>query len=513
MKSVFDKSLFFISTKKVILFFIFFFISRYIVYLNNIQQIDVNFSQNYITALSDNFFEYFLYFHSLPLGNILIAKIHLYFANTIDTKTFYYILNCSYSLFSFLIVYNLCLKIFKKLNIITYLLFFIYILAIIPYETWRLEHHDHINVLLFTYLIYFFYNFIFLKNKNNYHFLIIFSLFALFYSGSLIILAETLFLIFVLSFIKKKSLENKMIFYIIIILIINSFFLIKNNYNINRLSPTSVMNAVLLQKVHHALGDEKYRNNIEKSDVPIFLKKCLANIYTNAEKSINYFEDITLYKCFYDNKKNQYDFQEIINLLISLNVDKKLINQVKKDQIEYDTKPWKFSGGYTEYNNRTGHIFQSETKKIYLNSFINYPYEMLIGNIGSKGFLLTFLQTGSWGGLFPNYYEKHLKLDNIIFNILNIFLASVNIFFIMFFVFYSFYKLAIKKSYKYLTNNLFQLNAVILVFIVGFLFVNSNVTCCENPRMTVMIFFLFMANSLINVIYFATNKKIFISES
>ena len=151
MKSVFDKSLFFISTKKVILFFIFFFISRYIVYLNNIQQIDVNFSQNYITALSDNFFEYFLYFHSLPLGNILIAKIHLYFANTIDTKTFYYILNCSYSLFSFLIVYNLCLKIFKKLNIITYLLFFIYILAIIPYETWRLEHHDHINVLLFTF--------------------------------------------------------------------------------------------------------------------------------------------------------------------------------------------------------------------------------------------------------------------------------------------------------------------------------------------------------------------------
>lgn len=509
MKSVFDKNLFSRSTKKVILFFTIFFISRYIIYLNSIQQIDINFSQNYIAALSDNFFEYFLYFHSLPLGNILIAKIHLYFVNILDTKTFYYILNCSYSLFSFLIVYNLCLKIFKKLNIITYLLLFFYILAIIPYETWRLVHHDHINVLLFTYLIHFFYNFIFLKNKNNYHFFIIFFLFALFYSGSLIILTETLFLIFTLNFIKKRKLENKMIIYIIIILLINSFFIIKNNYNIKKLSPTSVMNAVLLQKVHHALGDEKYRNNIEKSDVPIFLKKCLSNIYLNADKSINYFEDITLYKCFYDNKKNQYNYEMLIDLLTSLNVDKKIINQVKKDQIEYDTKPWKFSGGYKEYNNRTGHIFQSETKKIYLNSFINYPYEMLIGNIGSKGFLLTFLQTGSWGGLFPNYYEKHLKLDNLIFNILNIFLATINIFFILFFIFYSFYELVIKRNYKYLNNNLFQLNAVILVFIIGFLFVNASVTCCENPRMTVMIFFLFMTNSLINIISFTSNKNFY----
>ena len=70
-----------------------------------------------------------------------------------------------------------------------------------------------------------------------------------------------------------------MIFYVLIILII-SLILIKNNHNIKSLSPTSVMNVVLLQKEHHALGDEKYRNNLKKSNLPIYLNKCTSDIYS-----------------------------------------------------------------------------------------------------------------------------------------------------------------------------------------------------------------------------------------
>jgi hypothetical protein len=259
------------------------------------------------------------------------------------------------------------------------------------------------------------------------------------------------------------------------------------------------MNAVLLQKVHHALGDEKYRNNLKKSNLPKFLNKCLSDIYSNKTNSENYFEDITLFKCFYDKEKDHYDYAKIIDILKNFNVDDDIINQVREDEIERNKKPWKFTGGYIEYNDRTGHIFQSETKKIYLNSFINYPYEMLIGKIGSKGFLLTFIQTGSWGGLFPNYYEKHLKLDNKFFNLVNIIFALINIFFIFYFIFKSIYKIIIIKENSYIESNLFQFNLIILIYIITFLFVNSNVTCCENPRMTVMIFYLFMINSFINL--------------
>ena len=494
-----NANLYFTNTKKLILFFLIFFISRLIVYFNFIDQTSIGFDKNFLIALDNNFLEYFLFFHSLPLGNIIVAKIYLIFSEFLNAETYYYILNCFYSLISFFIIYNLYLKLFKKFDTFIYLIFIFYLLAIIPYETWRLAHHDHINIFLFTYLIYFIYNFIFLNNKNNYHFIIIFILFTFFYSSGFLIFIETTILILFFNFIKKNKLENWMKFFILTVLMINSLILIKNNHNIKSPSPTSVMNAVLLQKVHHALGDEKYRNNLKKSNLPKFLNKCLSDIYSNKTNSENYFEDITLFKCFYDKQKDHYDYAKIIDILKNFNVDDETINQVRKDEIERNKKPWKFTGGYKEYNDRTGHIFQSETKKIYLNSFINYPYEMLIGKIGSKGFLLTFIQTGSWGGLFPNYYEKHLKLDNKFFNLINIIFALINIFFILYFIFKSIYKIIIIKENSYLKSNLFQFNLIILFYIIAFLFVNSNVTCCENPRMTVMIFYLFMINSFINL--------------
>tara|TARA_B110000008_G_scaffold60248_1_gene59838 strand:- start:9078 stop:10592 length:1515 start_codon:yes stop_codon:yes gene_type:complete len=494
-----NANLYFTNTKKLILFFLIFFISRLIVYFNFIDQTSIGFDKNFLIALDNNFLEYFLFFHSLPLGNIIVAKIYLIFSEFLNAETYYYILNCFYSLISFFIIYNLYLKLFKKFDTFIYLIFIFYLLAIIPYETWRLAHHDHINIFLFTYLIYFIYNFIFLNNKNNYHFIIIFILFTFFYSSGFLIFIETTILILFFNFIKKNKLENWMKFFILTVLMINSLILIKNNHNIKSPSPTSVMNAVLLQKVHHALGDEKYRNNLKKSNLPKFLNKCLSDIYSNKTNSENYFEDITLFKCFYDKQKDHYDYAKIIDILKNFNVDDETINQVREDEIERNKKPWKFTGGYKEYNDRTGHIFQSETKKIYLNSFINYPYEMLIGKIGSKGFLLTFIQTGSWGGLFPNYYEKHLKLDNKFFNLINIIFALINIFFILYFIFKSIYKIIIIKENSYLKSNLFQFNLIILFYIIAFLFVNSNVTCCENPRMTVMIFYLFMINSFINL--------------
>ena len=69
-----------------------------------INQTSVIFDDNFLTALNDNFFEYFLFFHSLPIGNIIIAKIYLFFSEFLDPKTYYYILNCLYSLLSFLII-------------------------------------------------------------------------------------------------------------------------------------------------------------------------------------------------------------------------------------------------------------------------------------------------------------------------------------------------------------------------------------------------------------------------
>ena len=154
-----------LNLKKISIFLIIFFFSRVIIYYNHINHSTLDFNSDYLNALNDNFLEYFFYFHSLPIGNILIAKIYIIFSNILELKTFYYLLNCFYSLISFLIVMKILKGIFEKLDLHIYLLLLIYVLAIIQYETWRISHHDHINILIFTYLIYFFYDLIFAKKK------------------------------------------------------------------------------------------------------------------------------------------------------------------------------------------------------------------------------------------------------------------------------------------------------------------------------------------------------------
>ena len=99
-----NANLYFTNTKKLILFFLIFFISRLIVYFNFIDQTSIGFDKNFLIALDNNFLEYFLFFHSLPLGNIIVAKIYLIFSEFLNAETYYYILNCFYSLISFFII-------------------------------------------------------------------------------------------------------------------------------------------------------------------------------------------------------------------------------------------------------------------------------------------------------------------------------------------------------------------------------------------------------------------------
>ena len=81
-----NSNLYLNDNKKLILLFLIFFLSRIFVYFTFINQTSVIFDDNFLTALNDNFFEYFLFFHSLPIGNIIIAKIYLFFSEFLDPK-------------------------------------------------------------------------------------------------------------------------------------------------------------------------------------------------------------------------------------------------------------------------------------------------------------------------------------------------------------------------------------------------------------------------------------------
>ena len=57
-----NTSLYIKDNKKLISLFLIFFASRIIIYFTFIDQTSVTFDNNYLTALNDNFFEYFFIF-------------------------------------------------------------------------------------------------------------------------------------------------------------------------------------------------------------------------------------------------------------------------------------------------------------------------------------------------------------------------------------------------------------------------------------------------------------------
>ena len=121
---------------------------------------------------------------------------------------------------------------------------------------------------------------------------------------------------------------------------------------------------------------------------------------------------------------------------------------------------------------------------------------MFIGRKGNKGFILTAFQMLSYGGLFPTYYEKkNVYWNGAIIKIYNFFRIIIII--LLCLTPYIFLKLLF-------SNNL-NANKIIYCLMVTFLtfatFITSIVTCCENPRMMTMYFFIIIMISNYNIAF------------
>ena len=121
---------------------------------------------------------------------------------------------------------------------------------------------------------------------------------------------------------------------------------------------------------------------------------------------------------------------------------------------------------------------------------------MLIGNLGNKGVLLTSIQMLSHGGLLPNYYEQEFKYENkFLINLNNIIRVLI-----LLIIFLTPFILLKKINFKALNKN--DIFYLLLVFSLSLIIILSSIiTCCENPRMLVMQFFLLILICLMNFTY------------
>ena len=497
-KNFFSKKFIFLNLSVIQL------ISRAYVYNNEISNKSSNFSSIYLEALkNENFFQYLFFFHSKPVINPLLNKLSLLFTENI--YLFFYVLNSIYTLFFLFLLICIFEKILKKNNFFSLIFLYFISLLLIPYETWRPGHHDHVLILLTSMLILMIINFHSNNSFNKYIFFIV--------TFILILLSSNMFVIFfsftLLAFIFFKNFFNLDKKYIlsssILVILIFVSLSVKNLYNTGNFSPSSTQGWNLIQRSLFATGYDNYFDlALNKTTLPISNKICIKDIENNKQfyKDQNIlFEAITLNKCFYDFEKNIYDYKKFKNYLIKNNInDKEILLIIDNDLKILKKKPWVYSGGYKEINPRLSNYFHKISGQIYFSALKHYPIEMIFGSsrgLENQGILYTSLKMFRWGGSFPSYYEPEHHYNNSFFELL----TNINSYFVLTGLLLSFIIFCRTVLFQFKKKNNSYISVLIstlLLNLLAVIFFTSLVSCCENQRMTVMYYPLFLTISILS---------------
>ena len=251
---------FIINKVYISLFLLIFFTKRLLIYTFSNEHF-LNDTQTF-EYLNINFFELFLFNHTLPNGHLLLEKSLSIFP--LNFNEIFYFLNLLYSLLFCLFLNNLLKKISNKENIRFYIDFIS--TCLLSYETW-ITHHDHINLFIFSYWFWSLFNFIY-YNKNYNHIIISLVLLNLFYTLGLIFSFLILFFLIIGNSFKIKEINKVQCSKLSLVFALIFIIFFKNYLSISSFAPTSMGGANLIQRTIHAIGENKYKKLIEyKKDI------------------------------------------------------------------------------------------------------------------------------------------------------------------------------------------------------------------------------------------------------
>ena len=443
--------------------------------------------------LNQNFFELFFFNYTIPNGHLLIEKILNY--SSLNISSLYYFLNISYTLIFCFFLNDILQRIILNKNLRISLLILVATI-LIPYETWRVGHHDHINLFIISYLFWSLFRFIYHNKKFN-HLIVGLILINLFYTLGFVFFFIILFSSIFIKKITKTSMDKN--HYVKFVTLFTFILLIfaKNYITVSIFSSSSMGGANLIQRTIHALGEKEYKNLIQfkNETFPVWWKNIYEEVILN--NYIENSEDIRISNLAHGklDKDIFLNFQKQKKLIQNSDyLEPNVQTLLDRDTHNFKFRQWIYNYGYQE--NLISTKYQSFGSKIFYEACKTYPIQMLIGNIGNKGIILTSLQMISYGGLMPNYYEPNKKYSN---SFLIILINTTRVLIILSLLMIPLILMK-KIDYKNLMKiDIFYLILIFTLFLIVIL--SSTITCCENSRMMVMLFFVIVLISVINFIY------------
>ena len=430
----------------------------------------------YEIALERYFIDYITYYHTKPIGMLIVDKLILLFTGQVAYGRL--ILISVLDIFASFILFRFLQRIHSnsKLNII---ITFIFSVTLIGWEFWRKSYHfDHANVFLFLLVSWAYFEFIRTLNIKS---AVIFSLslvvFSLFHSLGFIIALGLV----TLSMINNTTALNKKVLAVLLtsIVFINLPNL-KNYMQAGVFAPATVGGQNAFQLATSASLDHT-NSLVNASDAPEWWKWC----YRKAvNKELNVYHGI-YGQCFdYEETKSavNLDFSSMRRVAVDLNEDD-LVAIIDYDLETAATRPWRLVGGVNESNTRFSVEYGKIGYSLWIDAMLNNPKHItsVIGATIDDSIRSSLI-------MYKVNYEPQHQTDNALVKATGFIIGWMAILGLMastFWVTVNFKHMVLALLHRGPSlgaSEQYHLSVGLLSW--GVIVTFAMTTCCENPRMT-----------------------------
>lgn len=430
----------------------------------------------YEIAVERYFIDYLTYYHTKPLGMLIVDKFILLFTEQVVYGRL--LLISVLDILASLILFHFLQRIHSHV-ILNITIAFIFSFTLIGWEFWRKSYHfDHANVFLFLLVGWTYFELIRNLNiKTAVNFSLSIVVLSLFHALGFIIAFG---LVALVTMNNAQALNKKVIAVLLISIVFTNLPNLKNYIQVGVFAPSTVGGHNAFQLVSNASLDHT-NSLINTSIAPEWWKWC----YREAvNKDLNVYNGI-YGQCFdHDKTKavSNLDFSKMRQVAVDLNEDN-LVAIIENDLETAATRPWRLVGGVNESNTRFSVEYGKIGYLLWIDAIMNNPKHIitLIGKTiidSIRGSLIMYK---------VNYEPRH-QTDNVMVKAAGFIIGWMAILGLVastFWVTLNFARMVfalLNQGPPVGACEQFYLGVGLLSW--GVIVTFAMTTCCENPRMT-----------------------------
>ena len=429
---------------------------------------------SYLEALTNHFWEYLCWFHTKPVGSLLVDKLLLEVVGSgqiVRTRFFLVSALDGASVFFLFAIAIRC-----RINrLLAFLICVGWVGALNVFDFWRIgSHFDHFNVFLISAFSWSLLRYI---QVHTIGWLAASTIGLLLFYAPAVALPVLLLPVFLLD--RAPFRRRRLLSYFAAVGVALFVLVGKNGYNVGGYSTSTVSAQNRIQFSYFMFGTDRLKQRIESGNYPDWFKWCSAYAASSGPEDRAHVR--LIYGMCNRDAKEHYDYDSLRTYLAH-NPNPEILNAVDKDRLVLSTKPWLFAGGVPEMNSFFAMRLSQWSAKVWRDGLLEAPTLFFETLLKASGFF--YLQGPKF---FQGRNYEPGMLDSVVWSAPNAKVLLIGNAMAMVWVMLGSPLVMLRIFSRRALNPiiLFVWTASFLLITIGMAL--NSMTCCENHRMYVSV--------------------------